>query len=104
MRTCKSCGKTFEPRRNQPLKQFCTSACAQSYHRPSVPIRIVVATSCPQCGKPIVLNAGGNKVYCSLSCRNKSRRIKGVHRRAKEFYEPRGLNPTPPQRRIWETP
>ena len=102
MKTCKACGKTFEPRRNQPLKQFCTSDCQQAYHRPSVPIRIVVATPCLECGA--LMESTKDKKYCSLSCRNRSRRRKGVQRRAKTFYEPRGLNPTPPQKRIWETP
>jgi len=101
MKTCKTCGKKFPVGLSQGHKVFCTSSCAQAYHRPTVPIRIIVATPCLECG--VLMESTKDKKYCSLSCRNRSRRRKGVQRRAKTFYEPKGLNPTPPQKRIWES-
>ena len=102
MKTCKNCGKEFPIGRSQKTKIFCTSNCAKAYHKPSVPIRIVVATPCLQCGIPMKQSIRNDKRFCSISCRNKSRRRKGIERRAKTFYEPPKLSGAPPQSRIWD--
>ena len=101
MKTCKHCGKTFTVGPSQATKQFCTSRCSQKYHRPSVPIRIVVAALCVTCGEPILQSVRGDKRYCSIKCRNKARKARGIKERAKVPYTGKKLNAAPSQSRIW---
>ena len=102
MRTCKHCGKEFSIGRSQEGKLFCTSRCSQKYHRPSVPIRIIVAALCVECGEPILQSVRGDKRYCSITCRNRTRKRKFIADRAKIPYTGKKLNAAPPQSRIWE--
>ena len=102
MKTCKHCGKEFSVGPSQFTKQFCTSKCSQRYHRPLVPIRIVVAALCVECGNPILQSVRGDKRYCSVTCRNKCRKKRAIKERAKIPYTGKKLNAAPPQSRIWE--
>jgi len=102
VRTCKHCGKAFSIGPSQATKLFCTSRCSTEYRRPSVPIRIVVAVPCLECGDPVPYTVRGDKRYCTIRCRNKARKRRFSETRKGLATDIPRLKMSPPQSRIWE--
>jgi endogenous inhibitor of DNA gyrase (YacG/DUF329 family) len=102
VKTCKHCGKQFAIGPSQSTKLFCTSECSKNYHRPSVPIRIVVITPCLECGDPVPHTVKGDKRYCTARCRNRARKRRFLESRKGLTTEIPRLKMAPPQKRIWD--
>ena len=101
MKTCKHCGKEFSVGPSQFTKQFCTSKCSQRYHRPLVPIRIVVMIRCEGCGELMKPREGVNKRFCSRLCRSRVAKARLKAATKDRPITPPRLNVPPPQKRIW---